>query len=243
MSVLSDNFWDLAKAKFFVGASAFFFCSFLWAVNPLSESELEEPEPRVYEEVSYARGRSLEMLARVSMLNPSEFYLNGKNFQASHASIYRSAPGFSLGLAVPVFYWDDFQFVLEGLAGYRYKRGQFVVNPNESLPTNLIATLHEVPLSLGTTVLYSMPGFPFVKPTLSFGLGGRWISQQTSTSLFSESFWLPYFFVTPGLSFFPSYDPGDWFGGFNFGISYQQSFSVKHRVTGVSMELSLHILL
>jgi hypothetical protein len=124
-----------------------------------------------------------------------------------------------------------------------YKAGNFEMARSSGEVFNSRLNLTWVPMSLGAKFLYTLPTFPFIKPSLTLGGGTHWFYQAGVVSGSNGSFWIPYYFVTPSLSFLEGVAPSDWFGGFTFGVTYQHELTSAQQVHGVSFDLGINILL
>jgi hypothetical protein len=103
--------------------------------------------------------------------------------------------------------------------------------------------LHWLPLSGGLRAIYHIPTVNFLKPTLAAGGGVQWFHQSGDRVELSDSHWIPFFYVSPGMVFLESTSSKDWFGGFNFSTTFMSSFASSQVVRGLGFDLSLNILL
>ena len=101
-----------------------------------------------------------------------------------------------------------------------------------------------IPLSASIKTVYHISGINFVRPFLRLGAGAQWFRQTASQPRFqaiNDSFWVPYYVISPGFAFLEG-SGLDWFGGFNFSFSYASSLASSQNVKGLGFGLSLNIL-
>ncbi len=182
-------------------------------------------------------------MPQVSVVMPSILTLSNPNFEVVYSKGFPSLTQAGLAAVTPLFNIGRFRFLSIAKLGFSYKTGIFEMTRmnGELIRENL--KLSWVPMSLGAKFLYSLPNFPYIKPSLTLGGGTHWFYQSGSVGGANSSFWIPYYFLTPALSFLEGATPSDWFGGFTFGVTYQQSLSSVQKVNGVSFDLGINILL
>jgi hypothetical protein len=202
----------------------------------------------VEEEVDFEESKQIWYLTpQLSVISPREISLSNKAYDIPYAETLTGLPAFHLGAGTSLgevsTSLGDFEFFGMARIGYTAK----------SLPVNLQSRehaterrsgeikLHWVPLAGGVEIRYSVPGFPFVRPVLTAGGGVHWMYQHGQFNSVNDSFWIPHFFIMPGIAFFESKSPTDWFGGFTFGVTYQDSFASRQKVKTWSFDLSMDV--
>jgi hypothetical protein len=183
--------------------------------------------------------RQWELMPQLSVVSPSEFILTNSEYSIPYSTLLLGMPAVYMGIATPIKKEKGLQISLMGRIGYSYKSGDFILTSHsgEQKPSHL--TLSWLPVSVGTIAEYSIPGVPFLKPMLTFGLGAEWLRQTGTLDGISTNFWLPYFYVSPAIGFFDTAMTSiDWFGGFTFGVTYQDSFGKKQKARAWSFDLS-----
>jgi len=183
------------------------------------------------------------IMPEVSVVMPSDLRLSSSGFEVAYGKQFLSLTQMGFLALTPLFHLDDIQILSCVRVGYSRKSGKFDLEK----PTGEIleddVKLSWVPMSLGAKLIYTLPLFPFIKPSLTLGGGTHWFYQSASVSGVNQSFWVPYLFVTPAISFLEGSAPTDWFGGFTFGLTLQRSLSDIQRVNSVSFDMGINILL
>lgn len=184
-----------------------------------------------------------EFVSQASILTPGTLELQSDQYATSFSNSATGMPAVAIGLAVPVLRTGGFIFSLQTNVGYRYKQGTYAVKAGgEARPLQPI-TLHWVPMSLATKLTYDFSGVPFVRPTLIAGVGAQWLHLSGDLPGDTRSFWTPFAYVSPAITILEGRSEDDWFGGFSFGTTYYQSFASPQRISGLSLDLTLNILL
>lgn len=183
------------------------------------------------------------LMPQVSVVMPSTLTLSNPNFEVDYAKQFPSLTQAALAAVTPISNVGGFRILSIVKLGFSYKAGVFEMNriDGEVIKENL--KLSWVPMTLGAKFIYTAPDFPYIKPSVTFGGGAHWFYQTIAVVGSNTSFWVPYYFVTPALSFLEGTTPSDWFGGFTFGVTYQQSLNSKQQVRGVSFDMGVNILL
>lgn len=171
-------------------------------------------------------------MTQASILTPTTIDLVQTKQEIPYKEMLTGFPVIHLGLATPFRSYGEFQTYGLFKAGFSYKRGQTEIAD---------ISLLWVPLSVGTKIQYTPPEFPFVRPSLSLGLGAQFIHQGSSAPELETSAWLPFYYVTPMIGFFEG--GSEWFNGFTFGISFIDSVAVSQKVRSWSFDLSFSFLL
>lgn len=183
------------------------------------------------------------LMPQVSVVMPSTLTLSNSNFAVDYSHQFPSLTQAGLAAVTPIANMGGFRILSIAKLGFSYKAGNFEMSRSdgEIITENLKLTW--VPMSLGAKFLYTLSDFPYIKPSLTLGGGTHWFYQTGKVGGANSSFWIPYYFVTPALSFLEGTAPSDWFGGFTFGVTVQQSLSSIQSVRGVSFDMGINILL
>lgn len=183
------------------------------------------------------------VMPQVSVIMPSDLQLKSPNFEVAYGKQFPSLTQAGLIALTPLFNWGAFRVLSSARLGFSYKAGPFELTKSNGETLREYLKLSWVPMSLGTKFIYTVPNFPFIKPSLTLSGGAHWFYQTGAIKGANQSFWVPYFAITPALSFLEGSMPTDWFGGFTFGLTYQHSLSELHRVNSVSFDMGINILL
>ena len=184
-----------------------------------------------------------QLVPQLSILSPGEITLKNSSFEVPYSKKLQGIFGFSLGAESPLQISDSFQLFFVSRLGFAYTNGDYTVNNTTTRSTNYTnINLAWVPASIGVKSVFSINKFPYVRPTLSVGSGASWMYQSSATDGLSEHFLVPHYYITSGLSFFEKQNPDDWFGGFSFGVTFQDSFATSQRVRNTSFDLSINII-
>lgn len=212
-----------------------FSCHLLYAVPTKGSSKNQVKNPTLVE--------STWLMPQVSVIMPSTLTLASPNFEVAYSKQFPSLTQAGLAAVTPIANVGGFRLLSIAKLGFSYKAGNFEMSRinGETLRENLRLTW--VPMSLGAKFLYTLSNFPYIKPSITLGGGTHWFYQAGSIGGANNSFWVPYYFITPALSFLEGTAPSDWFGGFTFGVTYQQSLSSIQKVKGVSFDMGINILL
>jgi len=192
---------------------------------------------------SFGTARAAELVSQASILTPGTFEIQSDQYGTSFANSTTGIPSIAVGLALPLANFN--QFILSGqmTVGYRYKQGSYAVTSAEEVRPLESVSLHWIPFTLATKISYGIPGVTFVRPTLAFGLGAQWLRLVGDLPGYTRSFWTPFAFISPALTIVEAGGDTDWFGGFSFGPTLYQSFGSPQRISGMSLDLTLNILL
>lgn len=205
----------------------------LFCVSSFAEVEVES-SPKI---------NKLQLVPQISILSPGEIVLRNNTYEVPYSQNVPGLFGFSIGSASPLHIDDHFQLYVVSRIGFAFKQGQYSITDRETRETsNTNINLMWMPASIGVKSVFSINRFPYVRPTLSIGSGSSWMYQGSATDGLSQHFMIPFYYVTPGLSFFEKQSPDDWFGGFSFGVTYQDSFASPQRVRATSFDLSINII-
>jgi hypothetical protein len=183
------------------------------------------------------------IMPQVSIFMPSELTLSSPTFNVAYGKQFPSLTQAGFAALTPLFNWGGVRILSSTKVGFSYKAGLLEINPSNGAKITESMRLYWVPLSLGAKFIYTLPHFPFIKPSLTLGGGAHWFYQTGPLSGANQSFWVPYYYFTPALSFLEGTAPTDWFGGFTFGVTYQSSLSSIQNISGVSFDMGINILL
>ena len=188
------------------------------------------------------------LVPQISVLNPGSFTLTNDAYTSHYSKSQFGIPALFVGGAYHLGSRPNLEFYLDGKLGYGSKSGLVPVDRRASGSQlggsfNEDVRLHYLPLSLGPRAVWSIPGITFLRPTLSAGLGTALLAQVGDSQGFSHTYLLPFYYVTPGLTFLEGNGATDWFGGFQFGVSYLSTFASEQVMHGMAVDLSVNILL
>ncbi len=107
-----------------------------------------------------------------------------------------------------------------GFAAFRYpflRRGEWqtAVIAKVGFGANTVDTrrMQILPLVGSFEISRPIEGLPFLKPAIAVGAGSLYTVQE------SERMWTQFLNVRPSVLFMQNTSPGDWFGGFSFGLT------------------------
>jgi len=183
------------------------------------------------------------LMPQVSVVMPSSLTLANPNFEVAYSKQFPSLTQAGLAAVTPLFDIGGFRILSTIKLGFSYKAGVFEMVRSSGEWVKERLKLSWVPMSLGAKFLYTLPNFPYIKPSMTLGGGAHWCYQAGNIEGATGSFWVPYYFISPALSFLEGTTPSDWFGGFTFGVTYQHSLSARQSINGVSFDLGINILL
>ena len=183
------------------------------------------------------------LMPQLSIMMPTVLTLTNPNFEVAYGKQFPSLTQVSVAAVTPLFNWGGFRVLSTAQLGFSYKAGPFEMTRFNGEILREKISLSWVPMNLGAKFLYSLSHFPFIKPSITLGGGSHWFYQTANIGGANESFWIPYYFVTSAVSFLEGTTPSDWFGGFTFGVTYQNSLSKFQSVKGLSFDLGLNLLL
>jgi hypothetical protein len=208
-----------------------------------------EEEPRAAEveteaEVPAHAARDAHAVLQVSILAPQTLTTFTERYEIRYADNISGMPSVQLGIATPLFLVSNVEAHALVQLGYGFKEGLFnFTNRISGGPARDLIRLHRLPATLGVKLLYHIPWLTFVKPSLTFGAGAHWLIQSGRLEGTRASFWIPYYFVSPALTFFESRQYNDWFGGFTFGVSYHNDLHPTQVLRAWSFDLSVNLFL
>lgn len=185
----------------------------------------------------------MQWLAQISIVTPQQFTLRHDGFVVPYAETIDGMPTLQFGAALPLFVAGQLETQVLALAGYSFREGLFSLTGPDGFRREQIR-IHRLPLSAGVRVLYHISWLSFVKPSLTVGAGAQWMYQTSYLPGLQKSFWVPFYFVSPSLTFFESgVESVDWFGGFTFGLTYQNDLDPRQRLRAWSFDLSVNLFL
>ncbi len=185
----------------------------------------------------------LQWLAQASIVMPQTFTLTSPRYEVPYADNFSGFPGVHVGAALPLFVAGPIEAQAIGLVGYGFKEGIFSFHDAVGNEVRDLLRLHRIPMSAGVKFLYHIPWLTFVKPSLTVGGGAQWMIQAGRLEGVSDNFMLPFYYFSPALTFFENRVSTDWFGGFTFGISYQNDLHPKQVLRAWSFDLSVNLFL
>lgn len=185
---------------------------------------------------------AVELQSQASILPPGTLELQSERYFTSFSNSTTGMPALGLGIGFPVLRTGGWLFTAQFGAGYRYKEGSYSVRSSEVRAFEPV-TLHWVPLSAAAKITYDIVGFDFVRPTLTLGVGAQWLRLVGKLPGLTQSFWTPHLFLSPALTVWEAKTEEDWFGGFSFGPTFYQSFASPQKISGLSFDLTVNILL
>ncbi len=217
--------WGIYLGAAVISASAFSepYARPLPAPDPRPSIESDEP--------AHYRSSRLQFSTELSMLSPTIFEGESTRIEKALGGI----PVISMGVKIPLFQRGQFQFHGEATVGFGTNGGSFQVSAGDlSYAEN--AQLLWVPVTVSFATDYEIAGLPFIKPMLSIGVGGHFLSQKIASGR-NRDILAPFFSVRPHLMFLQNSDPNGWFGGFSFGISRLWSAGPS-RVSASSIDMA-----
>lgn len=185
----------------------------------------------------------LELLPQASIVTPGNLVLRNSLFRVPYSDLNTGMPSLGIGLGVPLFTAGRFEFFAMAFANYRFKQGSIGVQDSEGNVRQDTLTLHWIPLSGGLKIAFEIPDFSYAKPTITLGAGTQWMSQSGSLSGISTNFWVPYAYLSPALTFLEARSANEWFGGFSFGTTVYRALTTDQTVEGLSLDLTVNIVL
>lgn len=203
----------------------------------------EDLEPSLSQTETSSDHSHVWLVPQVSIIMPRELSLTNREYSIPYSNQFANLSNFSIGMVSPLKISERYQLLALYRLGVTYKEGFYGFKKRSGESVESKVKLAWVPISVGGKIQYSIPDFPFIKPSLSFGGGVHWLYQTGNLGGMNSSFWVPYYFVTPALSFFEGANTGDWFGGFTFGVSYQNSFATQQTVKAWTFDLGINIFL
>jgi hypothetical protein len=183
---------------------------------------------------------ALELVPQVSMIMPSRFVLSTDRYIIPYSKDLEGLALFSLGAATPIVFWGPIQVEVQAGVGFAHKEGVMALHNQAGVNFNDDISLNWIPFSTSLKISYEIPGIHFMKPALSLGGGVNWLHQSGTLDGVDHAYWLPFWVATPCLTFLAGHHD-DWFGGFTFGVSYQDTFGSAQSLRAVSFDLSLNI--
>ena len=183
------------------------------------------------------------LMPQVSVVMPTELKLSNRDFKIPYSKQFANISQFALGAVTPLRRKGDFQLLAVGKLGLSFKQGTYGFERTSGDPVQGKLQLFWLPISVGGKVQYEIPGFPYIKPSFSMGGSLNWFYQTGSLGGLNSSYWIPTYFISPAVSFLEGQSSSDWFGGFTFGVSYQNSFSTQQSFKAWSFDLSINVLL
>lgn len=182
----------------------------------------------------------LELSPQVSILSPTTFVLTrgGNSVPYSGLSGMRT---FFLGVNRRVGKVGDFSGYATFRGGFGVKEGVINYTKNGS-PRSELIHLDWIPLTLGFKVAYEPSSQNILRPWAIFGSGTQITNQSSIDSDLNQTFWIPHIYGSVGVTFLPS-GYRDWFGGFDFGLTYQRSVGTNQVLRGWSFDLAISLLL
>jgi hypothetical protein len=214
------------------------------ADNPAYETP-EDPQPERTSAVNFeapARQEKWHLEPSLSVISPREFTLTQDSYSIPYGKNLAGLPAVYVGAGNSLGTYPFGRGSLEVFSlmrlGYSYKETLMTLNERSGR-----VKLHWVPMEAGIETRFRLAAFPFIRPSLTVGGGVHWLYQSGEFPSINSSFWVPHLFITPALSFFESFAPTDWFGGFTFGATYQHSLAAKQIIRAWSFDLGITIIL
>ncbi len=188
---------------------------------------------------------SVVVSPQLSYFMLSEFTLNNNYHEVPYTESLQTLPLLLINVATPILRFTRFDLLGQARVGYTYKVGVIQVRPKSgSKLTSDNLKLHWIPLSLSSKLAYHIPGVNFIIPSIAAGAGAQWFYQSGKLDGIEQGFWVPFYHVSAGLTFFDhSHRPNHWFGGVSIGASYQDSFASDQAFRGSSVDLDVSFLL
>ncbi len=182
----------------------------------------------------------LELAPQVSILSPSTFVLTRGSTSVPYSGL-SGLRTFFLGVNRRVGKLGDFSGYATFRGGFGVKEGVIHYTKNGIGRSEMIH-LDWIPLSLGFKVAYEPASLTILRPWAVFGSGTQITNQSSVDTDLNQTFWIPHIFTSVGVTFLPS-GYRDWFGGFDFGLTYQRSVGTNQVLRGWSFDLAISLLL
>jgi len=183
------------------------------------------------------------LIPQASIISPWSFVLETPQYRVPYSDNFAGFPMLSLGVGKAISQIGNFHFSGEGRVGFAYKSGAVGYTDAAGGSHKDTLSLMDLPVSGAVKLMYYIPDLNFLKPTLAVGMGMHWLHQAGKGVNVSDDFLLPFYLISPGLTFLESRSPRDWFGGFNFSLTFMNTFATSQTIRGVSFDLGLNILL
>jgi hypothetical protein len=212
-------------------------------VAPALGEEATETSSEVSVPVTSNVASEVQVVAHVSIITPQTFTLTNTLYEIPYHQNFSGMPSVQVGIAMPLFLAGPVEAQGIGLLGYGFKEGSFNFKTVDGAPARDLVRLHRLPASAGLKFLYHIPWLRFVKPSITVGAGAQLLIQAGRLEGLSSNFWLPYYYFSPALTFFENRVSTDWFGGFTFGVSYQNDLHPKQVLRAWSFDLSVNLFL
>ncbi len=190
-----------------------------------------------------AKPPALELIPQLSILSPASLILRSPDFVVPYNESFAGLPAVHVGLAAEITSIGSFDLSAIGRIGLAAKANAVNVQPTSGSARSADVSLLWMPLSASARVVYNIPGVEFFRPVLELGGGVNYLRQSSRVPGLSADFWVPFLFATPGMTFGGGIPGKDWFGGFTFGASIQESISSIQTIRGWSFDLSVNIFL
>jgi hypothetical protein len=189
--------------------------------------------------------RGLVVTPKLSFFNASDLTLSNNYWLVSYSSQLSGVPAFGLQASMPFSNWRGFSFLIKGSVSYSFKETLLKATSKlTSAETRALLTLHTLPLSVGGRTEYRIPGLPFLYPHLDLELGTQWFYQTGKLDGIAQSFWVPFYQTTFGLTLFESSEVrNNWFGGIDVASSLRNSFASQQSVQIWSVDIGINLYL
>ncbi len=204
----------------------------------------EESDEQITLPVPRSVPRRFEFSPRLSVVSITSLGLPSSGYQIDYKGKNEGLPAIQLVLTRPLGEWRGLTAALEASVGYGSRTGNYDVLFQETPTANTTekVTLHWLPFSFASKVEYRHATFPYVRPSLSLGIGSLGLLQRSQNKALNESYGIPFVMFSPRLNFMDSTNV-HWLGGFSFGATILQSVSPTQALRATSLDLSIQILM
>lgn len=201
----------------------------------------EPPAPQTSAEIAQARRSSVELLPQISIVSANNFTLQTESYTIPLSESLQGIPTFSIGMRIPTGTLWGLETAVVPRTGYGYKAGIFSVNGSDGSSNKQNLRLHTLPASATFQALYEIPGVSGLKIGANLGMGAVYVFQNGNEDSLNQSYFLPCLFIGPAVSFMDYGDADDWFHGFTFGVTLQNSLGSKQVLRAFSIDLGVNI--
>ena len=187
---------------------------------------------------------NVEMGIQASLLNATALELNTNYFTIRYQDGTPRIPMAYLTATTSLirpFYWLDLQ--AQGKVGYSDVEGVFPVRSQSGLELTDVVKLHWLPLSAGLRFRFFPEAVYWAQPSIAAGIGAQFLNQEGQLDGMNQNFWVPFYYISPALTFFRGAGSGNWFGGVTAGVTVNSNLSSSNRIQLWSADLSISLLL
>lgn len=208
-------------------------------IPPLSEEE----EKKLLASPSYF----MQISPTLTVLAPTFIQIPTNNYSVLYQNTFAGMLAFQITFQKPYLNLKKIELSNEVTVGWGSRSSSYdVITLSTGADFRSTINLMWVPISFGQTLAYQIPSISsLVKLYFGLGVGGELIHQSTNggPSDLEVEYYAPFAYALSGISFFDKQKYYDWFGGFNFRVSFFSTFLSQAILDGLSYDLSFNILL